>query len=66
MILGTVTNVKEICVCLGYSYLFIKLGMNLLTHGIGWSEMVVDLTLSSKQRSIVRYRSLHLSSPRGS
>ncbi len=27
--------------------------MNLLAHGIGWSEMVVDLTLSSKQRSLV-------------
>ena len=27
--------------------------MNPLAHGIGWSEMVVDLTLSSKQRSLV-------------
>ena len=33
--------------------IFIRLGMNLLAHGIGWSEMVVDLTLSSKQRSLV-------------
>jgi len=27
--------------------------MNPLAHGIGWSEMVVDLTLRSKQRSLV-------------
>ena len=27
--------------------------MNHLAHCIGWSEMVVDLTLSPKQRSLV-------------
>jgi len=27
--------------------------MNPLGHGIEWSDMVVDLTLSSKQRSLV-------------
>jgi len=27
--------------------------MNSLAHGIGWSKMVVDLTLSSNHRSLV-------------
>jgi len=27
--------------------------MNPLAHGIGWNEMVVDLTLSFKQRFLV-------------
>jgi len=35
--LGTVTNVKEVCVWLGYTYLFIRVRMNPLAHGIGWS-----------------------------
>ena len=43
----------------GYSYIFIRLGINPLVHGIEWSEMVVDLTLSSKQRSLV----IHVAHP---
>jgi len=50
--LGIVTNVKEVFVWLGYSYLFIRVRMNPLTHGIVWSEVVVDLTLSSKYSSL--------------
>ena len=53
VILGIVTNVKEVCVWLSYSYLLIRGRMNPLGHGIEWSDMVVDLTLSSKQRSLV-------------
>ena len=51
--LGNVTNVKEVCVWMCYSYLFIRVRMNPLAHGIGWNEMVVDLTLSFKQRFLV-------------
>jgi len=53
MTLGTITNVKEVYVWLGHSYLFIRVRTNHLAHGIRWKEMVVDLTLSSKHRFLV-------------
>ena len=37
--LGTVTNVKEACAWLGYTYLFIRMRMNPLAYGIGWDEV---------------------------
>ncbi|PWA39446.1 hypothetical protein CTI12_AA570910 [Artemisia annua] len=37
--LGTVTNVKEACAWLGYTYLFIRMKMNPLVYGIGWDEV---------------------------
>ncbi|KAJ1402777.1 Winged helix DNA-binding domain superfamily [Sesbania bispinosa] len=51
--LGTVTNVKEACAWLGYTYLFIRMRMNPLAYGIGWDEVMADPSLSSKQRSLV-------------
>ncbi|XP_058788470.1 DExH-box ATP-dependent RNA helicase DExH14 isoform X2 [Vicia villosa] len=51
--LGTVTNVKEACAWLGYTYLFIRMRMNPLAYGIGWDEVMADPGLSSKQRSLV-------------
>ncbi|XP_014495737.1 DExH-box ATP-dependent RNA helicase DExH14 isoform X2 [Vigna radiata var. radiata] len=51
--LGTVTNVKEACAWLGYTYLFIRMKMNPLAYGIGWDEVMADPALSSKQRSLV-------------
>ncbi|KAJ6970239.1 DExH-box ATP-dependent RNA helicase DExH14 isoform X1 [Populus alba x Populus x berolinensis] len=36
--LGTVTNVKEACAWLGYTYLFIRMRQNPLAYGIGWDE----------------------------
>ncbi|KAJ0973952.1 hypothetical protein J5N97_015917 [Dioscorea zingiberensis] len=36
--LGTVTNVKEACAWLGYTYLFIRIEMNPLVYGIAWDE----------------------------
>ena len=53
MVVGIVTNVMEVCAWLNYAYLFIKVKMNHLTSGIGWSEMVVDPNLSYKHRSLV-------------
>lgn len=38
--LGTVTNVKEACAWLGYTYLFIRMKMNPLAYGIGWDEVL--------------------------
>nr|XP_043640038.1 DExH-box ATP-dependent RNA helicase DExH14 [Erigeron canadensis] len=51
--LGTVTNVKEACAWLGYTYLFIRMKMNPLAYGIGWDEVVADPSLGFKQRSFV-------------
>ncbi|KAL2493038.1 U5 small nuclear ribonucleoprotein helicase [Abeliophyllum distichum] len=51
--LGTVTNVKEACAWLGYTYLFIRMKMNPLAYGIGWDEVIVDPSLSLKQRALV-------------
>ena len=38
--LGTVTNVKEACAWLGYTYLFIRMRLNPLAYGIGWDEVL--------------------------
>ncbi|KAF6165076.1 hypothetical protein GIB67_000660 [Kingdonia uniflora] len=51
--LGTVTNVKEACAWLGYTYLFIRMKSNPLVYGIGWDEVIADPFLISKQRSLV-------------
>ncbi|KAJ7978726.1 DExH-box ATP-dependent RNA helicase [Quillaja saponaria] len=51
--LGTVTNVKEACAWLGYTYLSIRMRMNPLAYGIGWDEVIADPSLSLKQRSLV-------------
>ncbi|CAK7322805.1 unnamed protein product [Dovyalis caffra] len=51
--LGTVTNVKEACAWLGYTYLFIRMRQNPLAYGIGWDEVIADPSLSLKQRALV-------------
>ncbi|RZC84602.1 hypothetical protein C5167_047391 [Papaver somniferum] len=51
--LGTVTNVKEACAWLGYTYLFIRMKSNPSEYGIGWDEVMEDPSLISKQRSLV-------------
>ncbi|KAK9116484.1 hypothetical protein Sjap_015431 [Stephania japonica] len=51
--LGTVTNVKEACAWLGYTYLSIRMKSNPLAYGISWDEVIADPTLISKQRSFV-------------
>ncbi|KAI5648293.1 hypothetical protein M9H77_34298 [Catharanthus roseus] len=51
--LGTVTNIKEACAWLGYTYLFIRMKKNPLAYGIGWDEVIADPSLGLKQRSLV-------------
>ncbi|CAN4100374.1 unnamed protein product [Withania somnifera] len=53
VVLGTVTNVKEACAWLGYTYLFIRMKMNPLAYGIGWDEIMADPSLSLKQRDLI-------------
>ncbi|KAF2598132.1 hypothetical protein F2Q68_00012454 [Brassica cretica] len=42
VVLGTVTNVKEACAWLGYTYLSIRMKLNPLAYGIGWDESGLD------------------------
>lgn len=39
VVLGTVTNVREACAWLGYTYLFIRMRTNPLAYGVGWEEV---------------------------
>lgn len=45
VVLGTVTNVKEACAWLGYTYLSIRMKLNPLAYGIGWEEVRYSLHL---------------------
>lgn len=40
VVLGTVTNIKEACAWLGYTYLFIRMKTNPLVYGIPWDEVL--------------------------
>lgn len=51
--LGTVTNVREACAWLGYTYLFIRMKTNPLAYGIAWEEVIGDPSLGAKQRAFI-------------
>uniref|UniRef100_A0A1D1YQG8 RNA helicase n=1 Tax=Anthurium amnicola TaxID=1678845 RepID=A0A1D1YQG8_9ARAE len=51
--LGTVTNIREACAWLGYTYLFIRMKTNPLVYGISWDEVIGDPSLTFKQRSFI-------------
>ncbi|TVU47946.1 hypothetical protein EJB05_07564 [Eragrostis curvula] len=55
--LGTVTNVREACAWLGYTYLFIRMKTNPLVYGIAWEELIFkvygDPSMGSKQRAFI-------------
>uniref|UniRef100_A0A1J3K0M4 RNA helicase n=1 Tax=Noccaea caerulescens TaxID=107243 RepID=A0A1J3K0M4_NOCCA len=53
VVLGTVTNVKEACAWLGYTYLSIRMKLNPLAYGVGWDEIIADPSLTLKQRALV-------------
>jgi activating signal cointegrator complex subunit 3 len=40
VVLGTVTNVKEACTWLGYTYLFVRMLKNPLVYGMTWEEVL--------------------------
>ncbi|KAJ0974006.1 hypothetical protein J5N97_015971 [Dioscorea zingiberensis] len=56
--LGTVTNVKEACAWLGYTYLFIRMKMNPLVYGIAWDEVPYDILKSL--RFEINYSAIHM------
>nr|CAB3501610.1 unnamed protein product [Digitaria exilis] len=51
--LGTVTNVREACAWLGYTYLFIRMKTNPLVYGITWEEVLGDPSMGAKQRAFI-------------
>uniref|UniRef100_A0A453INT9 RNA helicase n=1 Tax=Aegilops tauschii subsp. strangulata TaxID=200361 RepID=A0A453INT9_AEGTS len=51
--LGTVTNVREACAWLGYTYLFRRMKTNPLVYGITWEEVIGDPSMGAKQRSFI-------------
>jgi len=51
--LGTVTNVREACTWLGYTYLFIRMKTNPLVYGITWEEVMGDPSMGAKQRTFI-------------
>lgn len=62
VVLGTVTNVKEACAWLGYTYLFIRMKMNPLAYGIGWDEVFRGLLPSV--HSLVMTKFVYICSPK--
>eukprot|EP01018_Ginkgo_biloba_P014054 Gb_18049 [translate_table: standard] len=51
--LGTVTNVREACAWLGYTYLSIRMTSNPLAYGMIWDEVLADPSLTTKQRALI-------------
>lgn len=51
--LGTVTNVREACAWLGYTYLLIRMTSNPLVYGMTWDEVMADPSLFARRRALV-------------
>ena len=61
IVLGTVSNVREACVWLSYTYLYTRMRKNPLAYGITWNAVYDDPALSLPRREIVTNaaRTLH-------
>ncbi|KAJ7519602.1 hypothetical protein O6H91_20G045600 [Diphasiastrum complanatum] len=53
VVLGTVTNVREACTWLGYTYLFVRMSLNPLVYGISWEEVLTDSGLIAKRQALI-------------
>lgn len=53
VVLGTVTNVKEGVIWLGYTYLFVRMRRNPLAYSIGWEELAMDPQLVSYRSRLI-------------
>ncbi|CAK0786311.1 hypothetical protein CVIRNUC_009524 [Coccomyxa viridis] len=53
IVLGTVTNVKEACTWLSYTYLFVRMLKNPLAYGIAWEEIVSDPRLEGHRKTLI-------------
>ena len=50
---GTVTNVKEACTWLSYTYLFVRMLKNPLAYGIAWEELASDPRLEGHRKTLI-------------
>ncbi|EIE24813.1 Sec63-domain-containing protein [Coccomyxa subellipsoidea C-169] len=53
IVLGTVTNVKEACAWLSYTYLFVRMLKNPLSYGIPWEELAADQRLDGRRKQLI-------------
>ncbi|OAE30033.1 hypothetical protein AXG93_3893s1430 [Marchantia polymorpha subsp. ruderalis] len=53
VVLGSVTNVREACIWLGYTYLFVRMSSNPLVYGMTWEEVLMDPQLNAKRKSLI-------------
>jgi activating signal cointegrator complex subunit 3 len=50
---GTVTNAKEACAWLSYTYLFVRMLKNPLAYGVSWEELASDLRLEGHRKTLI-------------
>ena len=50
---GTVTNVKEACAWLSYTYLFVRMLKNPLAYGVAWEEIASDPRLEGHRKTLI-------------
>ncbi|KAL3683377.1 hypothetical protein R1sor_001399 [Riccia sorocarpa] len=53
VVLGSVTNVREASIWLGYTYLFVRMSSNPLVYGMTWEEVLMDPQLTAKRKSLI-------------
>lgn len=53
VVLGSVTNVRESSIWLGYTYLFVRMTSNPLVYGMTWEEVLMDPELTAKRKSLI-------------
>lgn len=53
VVLGTVTNMKEASMWLGYTYLFVRMSSNPLAYGMTWEEVVMDPNLTARRKTLI-------------
>ena len=53
LVLGTVTNTKEACTWLGYTYLSVRMRKNPLAYGLPWNVLDLDPTLQDSRQGLI-------------
>lgn len=47
------TNVKEACAWLSYTYLFVRMLRNPLAYGVPWEELAADPRLDGRRKALI-------------
>eukprot|EP00897_Mesotaenium_endlicherianum_P001872 jgi/Mesen1/1712/ME000138S00568 len=53
VVLGTVTNVREACAWLGYTYLYVRMQANPLAYGMTWEDVAMDPGLVVRRKGLI-------------